>query len=83
MPDSLEQLDLLLFTVSKASAKSSRYEISCASEPRSIVLLFAQHGWGQAWLAFTVVSITFMAGRLIFGHLPDRIGGARVASYAC
>jgi MFS family permease len=44
-----------------------------------IVLLFAQHGWGQAWLAFTVVSITFMAGRLIFGHLPDRIGGARVA----
>jgi MFS family permease len=44
-----------------------------------IVLLFAQHGWGQAWLAFTVVSITFMAGRLIFGHLPDTIGGARVA----
>jgi MFS family permease len=34
---------------------------------------------GQAWLAFTVLSITFMAGRLIFGHLPDRIGGARVA----
>jgi MFS family permease len=44
-----------------------------------IVLLFAQRGWGQAWLAFTVVSITFIAGRLIFGHLPDRIGGARVA----
>jgi MFS family permease len=44
-----------------------------------IVLLCAQHGWGQAWLAFTVVSITFMAGRLIFGHLPDRIGGAKIA----
>jgi MFS family permease len=44
-----------------------------------IVLLFAKHGWGQAWLAFTLVSITFMAGRLIFGHLPDRIGGAKVA----
>ena len=44
-----------------------------------IVLLFAQHGWGQAWLAFTLVSITFMAGRLIFGHLPDRIGGTKVA----
>jgi MFS family permease len=43
-----------------------------------IVLLFAQHGWGQAWLAFTVLSIAFMAGRLIFGHLPDKIGGARV-----
>jgi MFS family permease len=44
-----------------------------------IVLLFAQHGWGQAWLASTVLSLTFMAGRLIFGHLPDRIGGGRVA----
>ena len=44
-----------------------------------IVLLFAQRGWGQAWLPFTVVSFAFMAGRLIFGHLPDRIGGARVA----
>jgi MFS family permease len=44
-----------------------------------IVLLFAQHGWGQAWLAFSVVSVTFMAGRLLFGHLPDRIGGAKVA----
>jgi MFS family permease len=44
-----------------------------------IVLLFAQRGWGQAWLAFTPVSLTFMAGRLLFGHLPDRIGGAKVA----
>jgi MFS family permease len=44
-----------------------------------IVLLFAQHGWGQAWLAFSALSIAFMAGRLIFGHLPDKIGGARVA----
>jgi len=44
-----------------------------------IVLLFAQHGWDQAWLAFTVVSVTFMVGRLILGHLPDRIGGARIA----
>jgi MFS family permease len=44
-----------------------------------IVLLFAQHGWGQAWLAFTLLSVAFIAGRLLFGHLPDRIGGARIA----
>jgi MFS family permease len=44
-----------------------------------IVLLFAQHGWGQAWLAFTVLSIAFAGARVIFGHLPDRIGGAKVA----
>jgi predicted MFS family arabinose efflux permease len=43
------------------------------------VLLFAQQGWGQAWLAFTLLSIAFMVGRLVFGHLPDRIGGARIA----
>jgi MFS family permease len=44
-----------------------------------IVLLFAQRGWGQAWLALTVLSVAFSAGRLVFGHLPDRIGGAKVA----
>jgi MFS family permease len=44
-----------------------------------IVLLFAQHRWGQAWLALTVLSVAFAAGRIVFGHLPDRVGGARVA----
>jgi MFS family permease len=44
-----------------------------------IVLLFAQHGWGHAWLALTAVSVAFVLGRVIFGHLPDRIGGPRVA----
>jgi MFS family permease len=44
-----------------------------------IVLLFAQHGWGQAWLALAAFSIVFVVGRVAFGHLPDRIGGARVA----
>lgn len=44
-----------------------------------IVLLFAQHGWDQAWLAFTLVSAAFVIGRAVFGHLPDKIGGAKVA----
>jgi MFS family permease len=43
------------------------------------VLLFAQCGWDQAWLAVTSVSVTFILGRLVFGHLPDRIGGPKVA----
>ena len=42
-------------------------------------LLFADRGWGSAWVAFTALSVTFIVGRLLFGHLPDRIGGARVA----
>src|SRR5206468_9280995 len=44
-----------------------------------VVLLFAEHGWGPAWAAFTALSTAFVAGRLLFGHLPDRSGGARVA----
>jgi MFS family permease len=44
-----------------------------------VALLFAERGWGPVWLAFTALSVAFMLGRLVFGHLPDKIGGARVA----
>jgi predicted MFS family arabinose efflux permease len=44
-----------------------------------IGLLFTQRGWTPAWLAFTALSVAFIAGRALFGHLPDRVGGARVA----
>jgi MFS family permease len=44
-----------------------------------VVLLFAARGWGYAWLAFTLLSMCFAGARLVFGHLPDRIGGARCA----
>jgi MFS family permease len=47
-----------------------------------IVLLFGQKGWGQAWLAFTSLSVTFAGARLVLGHLPDKIGGARCALYS-
>ncbi len=44
-----------------------------------IGLFFAQRGWTPAWPAFTALSIAFIVGRALFGHLPDRIGGAKVA----
>jgi MFS family permease len=44
-----------------------------------IALLFAQRGWTPAWLPFTSLSVAFMVGRIFFGHLPDKIGGAKVA----
>jgi MFS family permease len=44
-----------------------------------VALLFAEQRWGRAWVAFTALSVTFILARLLFGHLPDRIGGARVA----
>jgi predicted MFS family arabinose efflux permease len=44
-----------------------------------IALLFAQERWGNAWLAFTALSVSFILARILFGHLPDALGGARVA----
>lgn len=44
-----------------------------------VVLLFAERSWEMAWLAYTVLAIAFMSGRIFFGGLPDRMGGARVA----
>ena len=44
-----------------------------------IALLFAARDWGNASLAFTAFGLAFIGARLLFGHLPDRIGGARVA----
>ncbi|WP_232532908.1 MFS transporter [Ramlibacter pinisoli] len=44
-----------------------------------IALLFDLRGWGSAAFAFTCFGIGFIAARLWLGHLPDRIGGARVA----
>lgn len=44
-----------------------------------IVLLYDQRGWSNGWLALTSISIAFVTGRLLFGHLPDKIGGARIA----
>jgi predicted MFS family arabinose efflux permease len=42
-------------------------------------LLFAERGWGAAWVAFTALSVAFILSRVFFGYLPDRVGGARVA----
>jgi MFS family permease len=42
-------------------------------------LLFIERGWSQAWLALTTFSLAFMAARIALGHLPDRVGGAKVA----
>ena len=44
-----------------------------------VVLLFAQRGWGHAWLGLSTFFTAFVLGRSVLGHLPDRVGGARVA----
>ncbi|MFZ6735138.1 arabinose transporter [Undibacterium sp. Ji42W] len=42
-------------------------------------LLFAAKNWGNSSLAFTFFGVTFIGARILFGHLPDKLGGARVA----
>jgi predicted MFS family arabinose efflux permease len=42
-------------------------------------LIAAQRGWSPVWLVFTAFAVSLVAARLLFGHLPDRLGGAKVA----
>lgn len=42
-------------------------------------LLFVACGWTPVWLAFSSYAVALIVARLLFGHLPDRIGGAKVA----
>jgi MFS family permease len=44
-----------------------------------VALLFVARAWAHPALAFTAFGIAFIVARLLFGELPDRIGGARVA----
>lgn len=42
-------------------------------------LLFVAHAWSPVWLAFSAYALALIAARLLFGHLTDRLGGAKVA----
>ena len=42
-------------------------------------LLAVQRGWSPVWLPFSAFAIALVTARLFFGHLPDKIGGAKVA----
>lgn len=44
-----------------------------------VALLFSAKHWGNASLAFTAFGAAFIGARLCFGHLPDKLGGAKVA----
>jgi predicted MFS family arabinose efflux permease len=44
-----------------------------------VTLLFALRGWTPTWPGLTLFALAFIAARSVFGHLPDTMGGARVA----
>lgn len=45
-------------------------------------LYFAARGWTHAGLVMTAFGIGFILVRLVFGHLPDRMSGYRVALWS-
>jgi MFS family permease len=45
-----------------------------------LTLYFASRGWQHGALAFTAFAVALISTRIAFGHLPDRLGGAQVAS---
>ncbi len=45
-------------------------------------LYFALRGWGHAGLVMTAFGTGFIAVRIVLGHLPDRMGGYRVALWS-
>lgn len=47
-----------------------------------IALLFIDHRWTPLWPALSALSGAFIVGRLLFGGVADRIGGANV-SFVC
>src|SRR5437588_3759098 len=42
-------------------------------------LLATQRGWTPVWVSFSAFAAALVAARLFFGHVPDQLGGARVA----
>ena len=45
-------------------------------------LYFAARGWGHAGVVMTAFGIGFIFMRIVLGHLPDKIGGYRVALWS-
>src|SRR3981189_1012033 len=42
-------------------------------------LISAQRGWAPVWLVFSAFAVTLVLARMFLGHLPDKLGGTRVA----
>ena len=42
-------------------------------------LLSTERGWNPVWLPFSAFAVCLVMARLAFGHIPDRLDGAKVA----
>jgi MFS family permease len=69
----------VLGAVWQPGAASAMSSVGFGAITAFMVLLFASHGWSRGWLPYTLFAGIFIVARLLLGHLPDRIGGAKVA----
>ena len=44
-------------------------------------LISADHSWNPVWLSFSAFAVSLVLARAFLGHLPDKLGGARVAVF--
>jgi len=44
-----------------------------------VTLLYVDRGWTPVWIAISGFAAAFILARVALGHLPDKVGGARVA----
>jgi MFS family permease len=80
-PAEQERLSFLrvLGAVWQPGAGSALSSIGFGAITAFVTLLFSLRGWSHGWLPYTVFAGMFIVARLLLGHLPDRIGGAKVA----
>jgi len=69
----------VLGVVWQPGAASALSSVGFGAISAFITLLFALRGWSHGWLPYTVFAGVFIVARLLLGHLPDSIGGAKVA----
>jgi predicted MFS family arabinose efflux permease len=72
-------LRAVLAVVSPAGAGLALCSIGFGAITTFVTLYFASRHWTGASFAFTAFGIAFILARLLFGHLPDKLGGAPVA----
>jgi MFS family permease len=69
----------VMFTVGRPGAGLALGTVGFGSLASFVSLYFAQKGWVGAPMALTFFGGAYILVRLFLAHLPDRLGGARVA----
>lgn len=76
---SKESIWLILGRIWRPGAAVGLQGVGFAALGAFFSLYFISRGWPYAGLGLTFFGVGFVIVRLFFGHLPDRIGGTRVA----